>query len=263
MAKASSFQWRYLVSLIQAVPLSDLAETALKQRSVRRWMGSHRGWLLIATGTASLLYWNGRLVVSTGAGIGVMMLLYLLHDWKLDIPWSQIRKVLTGWNQPIVLAIAGGGLASFTTYFATSIWIDSESPWIASGAILQGLGTLTVLVLLIWQNLNRQATREQVHFNQMLADLTHTDPLKRLIAVRQLTHIVPDLHKHPTRSREIADYFRLLLNREEELIVREAALEGLQQLDRTKQLKQAMQPLLNTTALKQSSLKSRSRVPIE
>jgi hypothetical protein len=139
-------------------------------------------------------------------------------------------------------------LACLSTYLAASIWANSDSAWIAIGSLLQGTGTLAVLVLLAWQILNRQTTRDRVHYNQILADLTHTEPLRRLIAVRHLTSTVPDLSNHPAQQRELADYFRLVLRREREPIVQEAALEGLERLDRVQSLKQATQPIINAPA---------------
>lgn len=262
MAKASSFQWRYLLSLLQALPLSELVTEARNQLpTVQRWSGPG-GWLLVIAGAAALVYWNGRLVLATGVGVGVMMLIYLMHDWKLSLPWAEIRKWLDGWNQPIALAIAGGGVATLTTYLAASIWVESDSAWIAVGSLLQGAGTLVVLVLLVWNLLQRQASRDRVSYNQLLADLTHDDPLKRLIAVRRLTSTVPDQKDNSAQRQEIADYFRLMLSREQEPIIREAVLDGLQLLDRVKALKPAMQPVMPPLAIKRSAAKVRKRVPV-
>jgi len=260
VAKAS-FQWRYFNSLIQALPLAEIKTEALRQFPIRRWSGMG-GWSLVTAGAVGLLYWNGRLVLATGAGIAVMLLIYLLHDWKLELPWAQLRKFFESCNQPLVLAVAGGGVATLTTYLATSIWMESESHWIASGAILQGAGTLAVLVLLLWQNLSRQASRDRVTYNQWLADLTHTDSLKRLIAVRQLTASVPDRENDLVRRREVADYFRLMLNQESEPLIREAVLDGLHLIDRVQSLKQATQPTVDPAAMKRSVARSRKHVHV-
>ena len=244
-------QWRYLLNLTEMLPrseqVSDALQDLLQQFPPQRW-AKPGGWLLVTLGGAALLYWNGRLVLATGAGVAVMLLIYLMHDGQLNLPWAEIRKRFDGWNQPVTLAIAGGGLACLSTYLAASIWANSDSAWIAIGSLLQGTGTLAVLVLLAWQILNRQTTRDRVHYNQILADLTHTEPLRRLIAVRHLTSTVPDLSNHPAQQRELADYFRLVLRREREPIVQEAALEGLERLNRVQSLKQATQPIINAPA---------------
>lgn len=133
MARRSPVQWQFLLGLLQALPLSELVQDGLNQLpTVRRW-STPGGWLLVTTGAIVLLYWHGRLVLATGAGIGVMTLIYLLHDWQFSLPWAKGRQLLQDLNQPLTLAIAGGGVAALTTYLAASIWIDSDSPWIALG----------------------------------------------------------------------------------------------------------------------------------
>lgn len=263
MAKVSPFtsslQWRYFLSLLQALPLSDLTANALRQGHIQRWSGPG-GWLLVATGTTALLFWNGRLVLATSVGIAVMMLVYLLHDWRPKAP-SQLRTLMQGWNQPLALAIVAGGVGTFTTYLAASILAESESAWIALGALLQGAGTLSVLVLLVWQMLNRQAARDRVHYHQWLADLTHADPLKRLIAVRQLTSTAPDSTDSLDR-RAIIDYFRLLLSREQEPLIREAVLDGLQMLDRVQALQPSSQPALKPVPMKRLTANVRKPVSV-
>jgi hypothetical protein len=265
VAKASSpaFQWRYFLSVIQNLPLTELANDVLKQfPPVRRWSGPG-GWLLVLTGAVAMLYWNGRLVLATGAGMGVMMLIYLLHDWKLKLPVAGLRKAIDELNHPLILAIAGGGVATLTTYLAASIWVDSDSPWIALGALLQGAGTLSVLVLLAWQILNRQAGRDRLVYDRVLADLTHEDSLRRLMSVRQLTSMVPDMGDNAARRKDLGDYFRLMLSREAEPIVREAVFEGLQALEQVQPLKQATQPLVSPTEMKRHGRsRSRQRVPV-
>lgn len=189
-----------------------------------------------------------------------MMLIYAMQDWKPALPWSDIRKSLESLNHPLILAIAGGGVAAFTTYLAASVWADSASAWIAFGALLQGAGTLAVLVLLGRQLLQRQLNETPFSFNQLLSDLTNADPLKRLIAVRQLTNLA-SANDTPAKRREIADYFRLMLSREEETIVQEALLDGLQLVNRVPRLQQATQPRVDPMAMRRTTA-SRRRVPV-
>lgn len=262
MTKAS-FQWRYFNSLIQDLPLAELTELtteSLKQLPTRQWLGPGR-WTLVTIAAVTLLYWNGRLVLATGVGIGVMMLIYLMQNWKPTLPWADIRKILDNLNHPLILAIAGGGVASLTTYLAASVWVESTNSWIALGALLQGAGTLAVLILLSRQLLQRQSNEDPLSFNQLLSDLTHSDPLKRLIAVRQLTNALPT-SENPARRREIADYFRLMLSREEETLVQEALLDGLQLVSRVQRLKQATQPRVDPVAMRRTTTSSRRRVPV-
>jgi hypothetical protein len=213
----------------------------------------------MATGAFAMFYWNGRLLVATGSGVAVMLLVYLLHDWQPKWNGAQTRKFLQGWNQPFLIAAGAGAIATFVIYLAVSVWAESDSGWIATGAILQGLGTLTVLVWLVWQRLNHLRDRSLINHHQLLLDLTHENSLKRLIAVRQLTDVVSVLDdqpyllrpqvgsqmqtqrrgtpKKPSR-RDMASYFHLMLAQESEPIVRDAILDGLQTLEIVQQLQQ-------------------------
>lgn len=249
------FRWRYWVAALQELPLDRMMHQ-VNRDVTRHWRSGSGVWLVIGAGAIAFLYWNGRLFVATGTGIGVMVLVYLLHDWQPTINLKALKKTLAGWNQPFLVATGAGAIATFTTYLAASVWADADSQWIASGAILQSMGTLAVLLLLITQMLNRQARKEQVPYHKFVSDLVHDDPLRRLIAVRQLTEAVSTLddvsdrrigHSRKPLRHEIADYFRLMLSREDEPIVRDAIYDGLQTLDIVYQLKQATEPLLQIT----------------
>ncbi len=187
------------------------------------------GWIIGTGGAIALLAWNWRLCLATGSGIGVMFLVYKIQN-SGQIPWRRIYRQLHSLNRPFVIALASGGIASLSTYMTAVIWRDSASPWLAAGAILQGLGTLAVLILLVWLILHRQTQADQGHFQQVVSDLTAEDELKRLIAVRQLTYLCKTNRLSPAKQRMVGEYLRLLLNHEQESVVHDAALDGLQLL---------------------------------
>ncbi|MCY7276613.1 MAG: hypothetical protein LH702_23485 [Phormidesmis sp. CAN_BIN44] len=220
------------------------------------------GWLLITGGTIGLLFWNGRLVVATGAGIAVMMLVYLSQDGNWKAPWSDVQKFLQGWNQTFLLAVTSGSAATFGTYLAASLWAEVGSPWIATGMILQQTATIGTLGFLIWQMLNRQESCPITRFNQILDDLTDGDPLKRLIAVRRMTDSI-EQQSDRAQKRQMADYLRVMLSREEDPIVRDALLEGLQSLDIIRSLSESkVQAIATPISLQRSATKTRSRHPV-
>lgn len=268
-AAKNAFRWRYFVSALRDVPLEAVTNQVMKQAS--SWRSVPQVWFVVTIGAFALLYWNGRLLFATGAGVAVMLLVYLMHDWQPRVNLSQLRKFLRGWNQPFVVSAGAGAIATLAIYLASSIWVDSESPWVASGALLQGAGTLTVLLLLIGQMLDRQTRQEQIQYKQLVRDLLHQDPLKRLIAVRQLTDALSVIDrdsdagagtsKAPSR-REVAGYFRLMLGREPEPTVREALLDGLQTIDLVHQLKQATEPLVQLAPRKRSPVKTGRVAPV-
>ncbi len=184
-----------------------------------------------------------------------MVLVYWMQEWNWQVHWSDLRRFLKGSNRQLTLAACSGSVATLSTYMAVSIWIDSDSPWIAAGAILQGLGTLFTLILLAWQIISWQVSRQEAQVDQLLTDLTDIDPLKRIIAVRQLTRLLTHAQLDQATQRTVADYLRLLLSREQESVIREAVLDGLLALDKVQQL--SLAAVLSTpAALKRSAATS-------
>lgn len=257
MAQASS-EWQQLQNLIQASRLAAFKLTALKRFKMRRFSGPG-GWLLGLTVVVAMLFWNWKLLLATVVGVFVMLLVYLMQEWDWQVHWADLRRYLSGSNRQLALAVGSGGVAAFSTYMAVCISVDSDSPWIASGAILQGFGTLATLILLVWQVVSRQISRDEALLNPMLTDLTDVDPLKRLIAVRQLTQRVTNAHLDVAARRQIADYFHLMLSREQEAVVRNAVLDGIQALDNIKLLGKGRQPFQAQPALKRTTVKIRRR----
>ncbi len=196
------------------------------------------GPLAILTLLAVWGWWNSQLLASTGLGIGAMILVYRAESWD----WPQLRSNLKQfWHSPsrrLVLAVGSGGIATLGTYMSFAIWAESDSHWIALSAILQNFGTIAIIALLVRQILSYSASKDEAVLDRILADLTDIDPVKRLIAVRQMTDLVknPGFRKQSSLKSSIAlshttECFRLMLNQEPEALVRNALLEGLQTLD--------------------------------
>lgn len=214
---------------------------------------------MVLTLAVAMLFWNWKLLLAIGVGVLVMLLVYWMQDWDWQIPWLEIRRFLNGSNRQLTLAVGSGGIATLSTYMTAAIWIDSDSPWIAAGAIVQSFGTLLTLVLLVWQIVIANASRDEAQLEQLLTELTEVDPLKRLIAVRQMTRLVTRTRFESSDHRTAAEYLRLLLSREQETIVQEAVLNSLQALDKVQQLS-SVAPLSTPSSLKRSVAKSSQNI---
>jgi hypothetical protein len=192
------------------------------------------GPLAILTLLAVWGWWNSQLLAATGLGIGAMMLVYRAESWN----WQQVRSFWHSPSRRLVLAVGSGGIATLGTYMSLAIWADSDNHWIALSAILQNFGTIAIVALLVRQVLSHNASKDEAVVDRILADLTDADPVKRLIAVRQMTNLVksPGFRKQSSLKSSIAlshtaECFRLMLSQEPEALVRNALLEGLQTLD--------------------------------
>lgn len=235
------------------------------KRAALKWLSRHRlkgreGWLLAPIAVVALWLWNGKLLAATTIGVLVMLGVYLIQarDWHLLR--AKLRGLLGGSNRHLILAVGSGGFATISTYMAISIWVDSENHWLATGAILQGLSTIAVLVLVIWQIFNRQVSRDRDNFNSLVALLTDADALKRLIAVRQLTRLVTGDRAESSECRATLEYFRLMLSREGEPLIRDALLDGIQALDTLPGLVSGAQPLSIPVAKKRATAKARQPI---
>ena len=232
---------------------SPVASTAFLKWLLERLTRS-KGGLAIFTLVGVWGWWNSQLLFSTGLGIAAMMLVYRgqSRDWQLLR--ERIEQFWEGPNRRFVLAVGSGGIITLGAYMSLAIWADSESHWMAVSAILQNFGTIAIAGLLLRQALNLGVSQDEATLDRILADLTDADPVKRLIAVRQMTDLVNNggfgvfgsvksslAKPAPTGAaptKRIARYraaecFRLMLSQEPEALVRNALLEGLQTWDDT------------------------------
>lgn len=254
MAKAS-YSLQQLINQIPNWSLPALKAGSLKQQNFKPFSGPG-SVLSFITIVLAMLLWNWKLLLALVVGIGVMLFTYSSQQWNWQLRWSEIQKFLNGPNRQLVLAVSSGGIATLSTYMAAAIWVDSPSPWIAAGAIGQGLGTLLTLVLLLWQIVSRYTNQKTDLFEKLLLNLTEQDPLKRLIAVRQLTKFISRQPVNPALQQEVIQCLQLLLTREEETLIRDAAFESLQTLDRLQNLSPSTATPLKPAKLKVQTQKS-------
>lgn len=222
------------------------------------YLTASKGWLTLVTLTVVWGWWNDKVLLSTGGGLLTVVLVYRMQVWNWQRLKAECQRLWSHSNRQLTLAIVSGGLVSLGTYTAASIWADAESHWIAASLILQNGTLFAVLGLLIWYGIRHQGLQEGSDLDRLLADLTDPDPVKRLLAVRQITQLAantqsgrprpnvtdweePDALQGMTRS-QIADCFRLMLGQEPELFVRNALLDGLQVLDDLPSLNPASSP---------------------
>ncbi|QLE56804.1 armadillo-type fold-containing protein [Nostoc sp. TCL26-01] len=245
MVKALS-SWQQLINQILNWQLPELKTKAIKQPKLQRF--SEPGGLLgLLTILVVMLLWNWKLLLALLMGIGMMLFVYSMQKWDWQKHWGEIHRFFHGTNRRLVIAVSSGGVATLSTYVAAAIWTESDSPWIAASAIAQGLGTLLTLILLVWQIVKFSSDREENHLEQLLLNLTAADALKRLITLRRLTRIIDTQQIDSVWQRDIQQCLQLLLTREEETVVRDAAFESLQALERISS--QPSTPLPNLTPL--------------
>lgn len=197
---------------------------------------------LAGVGSVMLLLWNAPLVASTGAGMGTMVLMYLLQDeeWRRKLPEvnEQVKTQMASWNRPFVWSALAGGSAAFLSYLALSAWLETDSHWLATGILVQGLMTVGVLGLGVRQAIGRSAAQSfdpnnrTVELASWVQMLSHTDATARLLAVREMTAIGlgESLGGSLGEKKQVLEYFQLFLGQESEEMVRDAVWEGFERL---------------------------------
>ncbi len=230
--KATQIQGFWQDFLESLVPLDGKLLSPVPP-SMRR---SARG-LAIGAGTICLLAWNERLVLSTSAGVGMLFLVYNRRETRWQSAMMEWRDRLEALNQRLVLSVCSGVGATLGIYGILSIWLETQNHWLATGIILQGTATLGTLGLLLWQNWDKHRAPSPEHiqdWNHCLLDLTHADPLKRLMAIHQINQ---QLRDWPDQQAHVAEYFRIMLSRETDEMIRSALLDGLQIISQQQPLK--------------------------
>ena len=230
MRQASS-SWRQLINKI-----SEIKTVSPKQRIFKHF--AEPGVLLgLLTIIVAMLLWSWQLLLAVVVGIGIMVFTYSMQKSNWQLRWLEIRKLISSPNSRLAYSVASGGIATVITYMASAIWVDSPSHWLAAGAIVQGVGTLLTLILLVWQIFSFQGNLEEDYLDQLFNNITEKDPLKRLIAMRQLNKLIKRQHIDIGIQKDVIGCLQLLLSQEKEVIIREAALDCLQNLDGLQVLK--------------------------
>lgn len=214
----------------------------------RKELNQASRWFLVALGTTVMLGWDGKLVLATGMGVGTMILVYQLQGWQGQINWQRWQRFFRANQGKLTLAVAGGSMVALSTYWVASVWMSTENRWLLVGSLLEGGGILLTLVLVSWQLLLHYNYQQEQTFNKLLADLTASDPLKRLIAVRELTSLVQKPHRRNSHQAHFQEYLKMMFSQERDNRVRQAILESLQ-CGKVAVLSPTVQPVKISTSL--------------
>lgn len=179
----------------------------------------------------AFLWWmNWKLFLATTVGIALMSFCYLAQNSHWQRYWQKWRDFLVGSNRQLALAVGAGASGAFCTYLAASVWADADNRWLATGSILQGLASLTTLALLLRSLGNQKTASVENKLEQLLADLSHGDRLKRLVAIRQLTRLLSSKRLSGEHYYQTLEYYHLMLSEPQPPAIENALLESLESL---------------------------------
>ena len=200
----------------------DIFSSSLKDRKLRQIYQR-----IFCCGVFALLWWmNWKLLLSTTVGIGSMSLCYLAQNSHWQRYCQQWRSFLVGSNRQLAIAVGAGASGAFCTYLASSVWADAENRWLATGSILQGSISLVTLALLLW-SLRSRTSSQETKLDRLLEDLSHSDRLKRLVAIRQITRLLVTNRLPSDHYYQTVEYFHLMLSEPQSPTIKNALLESL------------------------------------
>ncbi len=229
--------WKKIIYQIQFRPRKNNNKLRVKKiiKIVSPYASKKIGiYLLVSFGIIGMLFWNPILLIATSTGVLIMLLVYSLLRKNWQIIWSNWQRFFSGDNIKFTIAVVSGGFAALMSYIAASIWVESKNPWLATGSILQGIGTLITLGILLWQVFITRINQQQTKYSDLLTDLCDSKSLKRLIAVRNLTKMAINSGLSTNDRQELLEYFQLMLTVEPVPKIQEALLNSLILLEKKK-----------------------------
>ncbi len=185
-------------------------------------------WLSASMGTTFMLSWDSKLVGATLVGMGLMGVVYWVQTGKWQGRWLYFYEFSQSFQGKLAIAVISGGFGAISSYIAFYIWSNAQNRWLATGLILQGLGTFVTLGLLSWQLFNIPRKKQENQYQEWVSQLTDNNELKRLIAVENLSDLLEQKKLNQSQIQQILGYFRLMLQQEQNTIIRQAILRGCQ-----------------------------------
>ena len=229
--------WKKIIYLIQLGWKKNNHKIRLKKIAKflsRYYSQKTNTYLVVFIGIMAMLFWNPILLLATSTGVLIMLLVYFILRKNWQVVWSHWQRFFFGDNIKFGIAVGSGGFAALISYIAASIWVESKNPWLATGSILQGLGTLITLGILLWQVIITRVNKNETRYSDLLSDLCDSKSLKRLIAVRSLTKLAINSGLSVEDIRELVEYFQLMFSVEQVPTIREALLNSLIVLEKKK-----------------------------
>ncbi len=193
--------------------------------------------LSASMGTTLMLAWDSKLVGATLMGMGLMGVVYWVQTGKWQGRWLYFYEFSQSFQGKLAIAVISGGFGAISSYIAFYIWSNAQNRWLATGLIVQGLGTFLTLGLLSWQLFSIPRKKQENQYQEWVLQLTNDNALKRLLAVQNLYYLLEKKQLTTTQIQQLQRYFALMLHHEEERIICEVVLEYFKLLAEAEYLK--------------------------
>ncbi len=187
-------------------------------------------WVLLVAVLLLLLSWNWQLVLATVAGIVVMGAVYIAQDWDGRAIAATLQHFASSPSRPLVVAVGTGTTAALVVRMAAALWANASNRWVGAAEVLQLLSAVAIAAIAAKFWLDRLLQQDRQSFERALERLTDANDLSRLMAMQHILACVRQKRFPLGQESAIAEYCRLLLERETVPAVREAAYSTLEAL---------------------------------
>jgi hypothetical protein len=237
---------------------SDVWIDLLQESSATRQWINRKAFPAIATTIVAIVLWrwNGALVLALlMASSGSFVFHRILHSPKQS-SGHNLRQWLRHAQAPLILSFASGIALLIFSYIALGIVQDLHSPWLALMLFTQEMGILAVLGLAIRSLSMQESSGSVLSFDRSLAGMLHRDPLRRLMAVRQLAKLAIQDKLNSQERSQADEYLQLLARQESDPFVNRAIQEGLAILNPSRRQQLGDHTLRSAHQLQPSTLTS-------
>ena len=104
MIQASS-SWRQLINQVSEIKIE------MPKHQIFKHFYEPGALLGLLTIIVAMLLWNWQLLLSLVAGIGIMVFTYSMQKSNWQLPWLEIRNLISSTNSQLAYSIASGGMS--------------------------------------------------------------------------------------------------------------------------------------------------------
>jgi len=127
----------------------------------------------------------------------------------------------------LALAVVSGCFGIMGSYITLSALPNIGNYWLASELIFQDLGIFIILIILVPQLFDLLEKKQNIQYKELISQLSELNPLKRLIAVQDVSQLLEKKQLNINQEKEVLEYFKFMLNQEQEIVIRQNILKNL------------------------------------
>ena len=220
------FQFKSIIWLISSISLKHFKYDVKHFLTKKQWQ-STIVYLLISTMTTFMLAWNWKLICAILIGIILMIFIQKAQNKSFQNIVLNWYKFLNSPKGKLALAVVSGCFGIMGSYITLSALPNIGNYWLASELIFQDLGIFIILIILVPQLFDLLEKKQNIQYKELISQLSELNPLKRLIAVQDVSQLLEKKQLNINQEKEVLEYFKFMLNQEQEIVILQNILKNL------------------------------------